>query len=170
MESYLKGCFSFCAEASKQGIISVMRLWNLDGIDAEGQNNENVKILSDMKRYFDGEWVDTRSGKRISDKIFLEYGERFEWPDKERINATSNGDTDFFCYGLRDQIGILCDGTVVPCCLDSEGSIPLGNLLELSFDEILKSDKAKRFYDSVSRRQAPHPLCETCGYAKRFKK
>ncbi len=170
MDQYLNDCFEFCDLASKKGIISVMRLWNLDGIGTEGKNAENDNILTQMKQYFDGEWVATRSGMRIADKVFLEYGERFDWPDGEQMNTLSDDGGDFFCYGLRDQIGILCDGSVVPCCLDSEGSILLGNLFESSLEDILNSEKAKRFYDAVSKRTAPHQLCRTCGYAKRFKK
>ncbi len=171
MEKYLNDCFDFCDKASQKGIISVMRLWNLDGEDTVGLNNENIYILAQMKQHFGNEWVTTRSGKRIADKVFLEYGERFDWPDPEQMEDEAlEDDTGYFCHGLRDQIGILWDGSVVPCCLDSEGSICLGNLLDSSLEEILTSEKAKRFYDCFTARKAPHPLCKTCGYAKRFKK
>ena len=65
--------------------------------------------------------------RKILDKMFLEYGERFAWPD---LNEETQGN-NVFCYGLRDHIGILCDGTVVPCCLDSEGTINLGNIFNI---------------------------------------
>lgn len=81
-----------------------------------------------------------------------------------------NEDTEIFCYGLRDQIGILVDGTVVPCCLDSEGNINLGNIFENSLGEILEDDRAKNIYDGFSRRCAVEDLCKRCGYAKRYKK
>ena len=171
MEKYLGECFEFCRKASQNGIICVMRLWNLDGEDTLGCNSENDNILAQMKQYFGDKWADTRSGKKVSDKIFLEYGERFDWPDPEMIKRYSTEDNEgYFCHGLRDQIGILWNGSVVPCCLDSEGSIVLGNLLESSLEEILESEKAKYFYDCFSARKAPHPLCKTCGYAKRFKR
>ena len=167
MDKYLDDCFSFAREAALKDIITVFRLWNLDGEMTVGQNELNDKILTQMKRFFGDGWVDTRSGKRICDKVFLEYGEKFEWPDVDGAELFSE-EEKFFCHGLRDQIGILCDGTVVPCCLDSEGNIPLGNIFESSYDDIMGSEKVKNFYDSVSARRCPSALCATCEYARRF--
>ena len=171
MDEYLSTCFEFCRRAAKKGIISVMRLWNLDGDDTIGENLNNPYILTQMRQYFNEEWVTTRSGMRISDKVFLEYGEKFEWPDPDKIDDVSDSDNArYFCHGLRDQIGILYNGDVVPCCLDGEGTIILGNILESTLEEILNSEKAKSFYNSFTACKAPHPLCKTCGYAKRFTK
>lgn len=166
---YLSDCFDFARRASEKGRICVMRLWNLDGEETVGQNDENAFILDQMKQKFPEPWINTRSGKRLCDKVFLEYGEKFEWPDPEASNDVED-DSDRFCHGLRDQIGILCDGTVVPCCLDSEGTVRLGNIFESTFEEILESPKARAFYDSFTKRKSPHPLCNKCGYAKRFSK
>ena len=63
---------------------------------------------------------------------------------------------------------MLCDGTVVPCCLDHEGDIPLGNLFETPLEEILASPRARAIYEGFSRRRAVEPLCRSCGYARRF--
>ena len=156
LESYLQGCFDFCAKAAAQGIIAVMRLWNIGGEDAL-----NRTILDAMHAAFPGEWVQTRSGYRLADKVFLEWGDRFEWPDPE-ADYVGNHHT---CYGLRDQIGVLCDGTVVPCCLDHEGDIRLGNLLEQELEAILASSKARGIYDGFSQGRALDPLCRRCGYA-----
>ena len=82
--------------------------------------------------------------------------------------SAEDGGGDLFCYGLRDQIGVLCDGTVVPCCLDHEGDIALGNLFQQSLEEILSSPRAQALYDGFSRREAVEPLCRRCGYARRF--
>lgn len=78
MEKYLLSCFDFCKKASERGIISVMRLWNLDGEETLGANTKNSEILSLMRQYFEEDWVKKRSGMRLSDKIFLEYGEKFD--------------------------------------------------------------------------------------------
>ena len=75
-----------------------------------------------------------------------------------------------FCYGLRDQIGVLWDGTVVPCCLDHEGDIALGNLLETPLEEILATPRAAALYEGFSQGIAVEPLCRSCGYARRFQK
>ena len=74
-----------------------------------------------------------------------------------------------FCYGLRDQIGVLCDGTVVPCCLDHEGDLALGNLFETELDAILDTPRAKAIYQGFQNKKAAEELCRKCGYARRFK-
>ena len=60
------------------------------------------------------------------------------------------------------------DGTVVPCCLDHEGDIPLGNLFEQELNEIMSTEKARSIFNGFSQRQATEPLCRRCGYARRF--
>ncbi len=60
------------------------------------------------------------------------------------------------------------DGTVVPCCLDHEGDIPLGNLFAQELDEIMSTEKARNIFNGFSQRQALEPLCRRCGYARRF--
>jgi hypothetical protein len=109
----------------------------------------NDKTLDILKSRLDGEWKWGSRGARIRHKLHLEYGDRFDWPDMEAENMGSR----VFCYGLRDQLGILWDGTVVPCCLDHEGDIALGNLFTQDMDEILNSPRAKAIYDGFTARQ-----------------
>ena len=101
---------------------------------------------------------------KIKDRVFINMAEKFEWPTLERDVISEK----MFCYGLRDHIAIQADGTVVPCCLDSEGKIPLGNVHETPLNEILESERAKNMYDGFSRRCAVEELCKRCGYAKRY--
>ena len=117
-----------------------------------------------LHRAFPGEWQPVREGFRLAERIFLEYGERFDWPEL----TAGEGGGEGFCYGLRDQFGVLCDGTVVPCCLDHEGDIPLGNLFAQSLEEILSSPRAQAIYEGFSGRRAVEELCRKCGYAHRF--
>ena len=73
-----------------------------------------------------------------------------------------------FCYGLRDHFGILCDGRVIPCCLDREGEITLGNVYETPVREILSSERAMAILHGFDNRVAVEELCQKCGYARRF--
>ena len=155
-KDYLKSCFEFAKTASESGIISVMRLWNIGGLETL-----NEEILSLMKEYFPNEWTKVQNGYKLKDKCFLEWGEKFDWPD-ENASVLSNTHT---CYGLRDQIGILCDGTVVPCCLDADGVIKLGNIFEESIDEILNKPRAVSLKRSFENRNIKEPLCQKCGFA-----
>ena len=91
----------------------------------------------------------------------------FEWPDSER---PENEEKVTFCYALRNQIGVLVDGTVVPCCLDHNGDIALGNLFDQPLDEILASTRARAIYDGFTRHEAVEPLCRRCGCATVMKK
>ena len=155
---YLADCFAFGSVTAGKKLV-VYRLWNNGGEDTQNQ-----EILDTMHRYFPVEWVQERHGVRIADRTYLEYGDKFDWPD---LSATE-GDSKVFCYGLRDQLGVLCDGTVVPCCLDHDGDLALGNLLEQDMEEILQSPRAKAIYEGFSNREAAEELCRKCGYARRF--
>lgn len=159
-EQYLDGCLDFGNQMGGKAIICY-RLWNQGGSD---QLNE--QILSKMHLAFPGEWVEEARGTRIADRTYLQYGDKFDWPD---LNAEDGGDR-VYCYGLKDQIGVLCDGTVVPCCLDHEGDIPLGNLFELSLEEILEAPRAAAIYEGFRCGYAVEALCRRCGYARRFGK
>ena len=155
LNQYLEQICSF-SKAAAPDIIIVLRLWNKGGKDAE-----NGKIESFLHNAFPGEWRQNRSGFALADKVFLEYGKNFDWPDKGCEEKTG----EYFCYGLRNQVGVLVDGTVVPCCLDADGTVALGNLFEQDLDEILASPRAKAIYDGFSMHTAVEELCKHCGYA-----
>lgn len=155
---YLRRCFAFGQAAEGKKLV-VFRLWNQGG-----ENLQNAAILEEMHNTFPSQWIPEPRGTRIGQRIYLEYGDKFDWPD---LTAADGGDA-VFCYGLRDQLGILCDGTVVPCCLDHEGDIALGNLFTQSLEDILKTERATAIYEGFRKKKAAEELCRRCGYAKRF--
>jgi len=157
-EEYLRHCFAFGQSAMGEKLV-VYRLWNHGGAD-----ERNTSILRAMEDVFPKPWTAERKGTRIGERVYLEYGDKFDWPD---LSAQDSSDK-VFCYGLRDQIGILCDGTVVPCCLDHEGDLALGNLFTASMEEILSAPRAKAIYTGFQCRHAAEELCRKCGYARRF--
>lgn len=159
LENYIGHCAEFAAKAGEKGKICVLRLWNKNGLDSL-----NPEIESILKTYFPENWTVSRQSLRIGEKVWLEPGEKFDWPDIEETGVNDR----LFCYALRDQIGVLCDGTVVPCCLDHEGDIALGNLFENDLDEILNSERALAIFNGFSERRTVEKLCKTCGYATRF--
>ena len=153
---YLDDCLSFGKAAEGKVVVSY-RLWNVGGADAL-----NGDILRTMEGYFPPPWREERLGPRIGHRVYLQYGDRFDWPDL----TAPDGGSRVSCYGLRDQLGVLCDGTVVPCCLDHEGDIPLGNLFEQALEEILSSPRAQTIINGFSRGCAAEELCRKCGYAR----
>lgn len=158
LKAYLENCVLYAKKAEGDKII-VFRLWN-EG----GENTLNKEILSFLKAHFPIPWKEQANGYKIGDKIFLEFGEKFEWPSVSRAKENRN----IFCYALRDQIGILADGSVVPCCLDSEGEITLGNIFETELEDIINSPRALDIYNGFSNRNINENLCKKCTFVRKF--
>lgn len=157
---YISDCIRFADEASAAGVLTVLRLWNR-GFDA----GRNINTLELLQEYFSGEeWTEGSRGSRIRPKLHLEYGERFEWPDMKKEDRGN----EVYCYGLKDHFAVLCDGRVIPCCLDREGEITLGNLFMQTPEEILSSHRAVCMKQGFQNRRATEELCRKCGYARRF--
>ncbi|MBP1744862.1 MAG: Fe-S oxidoreductase [Firmicutes bacterium] len=170
LDEYLDNALDFISEANeKSNVIISLRLWNMDSHEIKGSNKSNADILKKMEDrlkpgFSISEKLQDSYSFKLRDKVYLNMAEKFNWPDISKAAPDDN----VFCYGLRDHMGILVDGTAVPCCLDSEGNIPLGNVLETPLEDILASERAMNLYDGFSRRRASEELCKRCGYAKRF--
>lgn len=152
---FLDGCFRFGQVAAGKKLV-VFRLWNEGGAEAR-----NPEILEHLEHFFPKPWAQDRRGMRLGERIYLEYGDKFDWPD---LSAADGGDR-VFCYGLKDQIGVLWDGTVVPCCLDHEGDISLGNLFERDMSDILEGPRAEAICRGFEQGKAAEDLCRRCGFA-----
>ena len=164
---YIDSCIDFANRASEVGILVVLRLWNLSakGIEDADIADLNGEVLASLRvRFGDFESVSER-GARIKDKLHIELGKRFDWPD---MSADELGQR-VFCHGLGDHFGILSDGTVVPCCLDADGEMALGNIFESDVRGILKCKRAEAMREGFSQKLASEELCRRCGYARRFK-
>ena len=152
---YVEGCCSAC-QLLRQRIPVIFRLWN-GGVET----NRNGEVLALLERHFPRPWAPQRYGFRLADRVFLHYENRFTWPD---LSAPAT-EGRVFCRGLRDQLGILCDGTVVPCCLDHDGSIPLGNLFRQELEEVLSSPRTQTLARGLLDGSTQEPLCRRCGFA-----
>lgn len=159
-KAYINNCLNFADYASSKGVLVILRLWNKGG--DESRNDDTINLIHNK---FQEEWLYGKRGARIRDKLHLEYGEKFDWPD---MQANDMGEK-VFCYGLKDHFGILCDGRVVPCCLDREGIMTLGNIFNEPIKEILDSQKARNIVEGFREKRANEELCRKCGYARRFK-
>lgn len=168
-KNYLSEVLQFAKETvAKTPILIELRLWNLNGSSSD-EKRQNDEALSWIEKELSlkeplQEVVAKAKGVKISEQIYLSQSNLFQWPSLTNSNRTTEG----FCYGLRTQIAVLVDGTVVPCCLDSEGDIALGNLFRQSMEEVINSDRAQKIYDGFSRKYAVEPLCQSCGYRSRF--
>ena len=162
LTDYLEAVWDFAARASAAGIICALRLWNLGG--AEERNGEILSFLEDKLGAHPLSLPQPRRGSwRLGERLYLEQAEKFDWPDLEAAEQDTR-----FCLALRDQAAVLVDGTVVPCCLDHEGDIPLGNIFDTPMEEILAAPRARALYDGFSRGKPSEALCRRCGFARRF--
>ncbi len=164
LDAYLDPCLAFARSIPGTGKRCALRLWNL----GSGRETDvfNRSVLARLERDFPRPWKEDWQGTTLAPGVFLEWGERFDWPD---LSAPETGEGGF-CRGLRDHVGVLWDGTVTPCCLDHEGVVSLGNLYRETMEEILSSPRARRLYDGFSRQLAAEPLCRRCGYRLRFQR
>lgn len=169
-KEYIDNIIKFIKEVTeKTETICTLRLWNLD-TKYTAKNNMNIDIFKLLEREFElqcelKESLKEKNSYKLKQNVYLSMGEKFKWPSNEEEEMNERA----FCYGLRDHIGILVDGTVVPCCLDSNGNIPLGNILENSLEEILNCERARSIYDGFSQRKAVEELCRKCGFISRVR-
>lgn len=164
---YLKDLI-WCAKELRAytNILISYRFWNLGESNKESENDALLRILEeeyglDYKIQLTKE---NARGIQISEKVYINQDYEFEWPHMDKEEDSGKG----FCYALRTQAAILVDGTVVPCCLDQEGDISLGNIKYTTFSDIIHSERAVNLYHGFSNRQAVEELCRKCGYRRKF--
>lgn len=162
--AYLRGCTEFGRAASAAGKLVSYRLWNQDSETRAGQHTRNADILSALHEAFPDEWVKNTWGYRLAENVYINYNEIFDWPSVDGHDYGEKGR----CRALTNQLAVLCDGTVVPCCLDGEGQMALGNLLTQELSDILASPLARQIIDGFQAGRRVHPLCRTCGFISRF--
>lgn len=169
--TYLEKIFEFTEKAFQQrpDLYVNYRLWNLN--DPRGSLTDNTEMLQKIQQRFDFKDhldldVRFRKSLRIKNRLYLHYDTEFVWPDLEQKILGTEG----FCYGLSSHFGILVDGTVVPCCLDKEGKIPLGNVASEAILDILNNSQAQQILQGFKKRQLINPLCQRCNYIERFSK
>ena len=169
--AYLSRIFDYTEQAmvERPDLYINFRLWNL--LEARGTSSRNRDILSRISERFDlaiDETVDVRLKKSIHLKnlLYLHFDTEFVWPSVDLPVLGTKGT----CYGLSSHFGILVDGTVVPCCLDKEGAIPLGNIMNQDVVEILESPRSKALLEGFRKKKLVENLCQRCQYIERFTK
>ncbi len=162
-KEYLKDIFESVEEL--ENIIISYRLWNLKTIEENDINNE---IIKEIENHYKIENLKENLSKneflKIKENVFINQDIEFTWPDIKKENIIEQGK----CLALKEQIAILVDGTVVPCCLDNNGDIRLGNILEETLEEILNLDKSIEIKKNFENKIITCKLCKTCGFLKRL--
>lgn len=167
-ETYIKSVLNSSKEIlEKTEIIISYRLWNLENIE---KNSENYHILNALESAFNVENLKEIAKKvkfvKLAENAFLNQDLEFVWPSLENEIISEIGS----CWGLRNQAAILVNGDVVPCCLDGDGKILLGNIFKSDFSDIINSEYSKEFIKNFEENKIIHNLCKRCGFRGKFDK
>ncbi len=146
----------------------VYRIWSLKDLRF---NNNSLEIIDKLQRYYHLEdriidQIKKEKNIKIKDNIYLDKDDLFKWPNLEEEVISLSGT----CYGTRTHLGILVDGTVVPCCLDGNGIVKLGNIHETSFRDIISSKRFQKINSGMKTNSLVEELCQKCQYKIRFEK
>ena len=160
-EAFILEMLDFSLSAAKNTYIN-LRLWNEGSATSKNFNElclhkicEHFQIQPE-KLLLNGK--DT--GVKLADHIFFQPAPRFEWPDGENTLQTDNKT----CYALRDHIAILAEGTIIPCCLDADAGINLGNIFTDNLQEVMLSERVLRMKNGFTQGKITEKLCESCGF------
>ena len=145
-DKYLQNIFASVKELKKYSYINY-RLWQGD--------NEKIreKLSLEYKKEIKG------SGK-LDENVFLDTQKCFIWPSLDNDIYKETG----HCLGLTDHIAILVDGSIVPCCLDSNNDINLGNIYKDDLREVLNKDIVKEMKQGFKNNKRIQELCKHCGF------
>ena len=129
-------------------------------------NFKNQDVLKEIS-YFTNKLdttINLDETNKLMPRVFFSLDEEFKWP-----NLNDNYNTDKGRCQAINQLGILSDGTVIPCCLDKDGIINLGNIFNQSLDEILNSKRYQTFIKNFKNGIIVEELCKHCTFHNRFK-
>lgn len=160
-ESYLLPILN-CAEEMAFKTYVCLRLWNTSNKSSENFNRYCMDRITEKFKLSAVMFNENTNGNglKIADHIFLQRAPRFEWPDEHRTGSQTSKN----CYALRDHIAILVDGQVVPCCLDADAVMFLGNIFTDDLTQILQTPRALEIKKGFEQRKVVEPMCTTCGF------
>ncbi len=156
-DEYLSPILLFAGRSADRGVINVFKLWN-----GGAPNRYNDRFIQSICAYFGSAPAPHPHGYTVGERLYIDLADRFTWPDPNADETPPR-----FCMALRDHLGVLCDGTAVPCCLDADGALALGNLLTQSVEDVLNSPRALAIKQGFSEGRPAEELCRRCGFAKR---
>lgn len=170
-ENYLSYLEDFLIRAqTHKNLILSLRFWNYE-TEAQGFHQSiNTRVFELLERKLKppfqiADILKPGMGKLIAGNIYVNCDHLFHWPSIHNQKEETRG----YCYGLRNQIAILSDGTVVPCCLDAEGIINLGNIFATPLQDILNGRRAQEMHRGFTEKKAVEELCRKCDFKGRFK-
>lgn len=164
-DNYLEDIFNNIKYLSTKTTV-IYRLWTLKDNELDKKSTEIVDKIKDFYNLSTEtvERIKKEKNIKIKSTTYVDKDNEFEWPT---INSHKSCG---FCYALKTHIAILVDGTVVPCCLDSNGIINLGNIFDNSLEEIIDSEKYRKLKESFQKRKPIELLCQSCTFKEKLNK
>jgi len=172
LDEYLNPILDFIefAQNLKHEYFINLRIWNLD--DTKSAKEFNKAVFEKVNQRFDSNinidevYENRPKNIKVARKVFFNFDEYFNWPSLENDFVSDKG----FCYGLDSHFGILTSGEVVPCCLDQNACINLGNTNDSQLVDILNSKRVKDIQNGFKKGIVVEELCQKCDYRTRFDK
>jgi len=153
LEDYMKNIFDAVDNLKEYTYIS-FRFW------LKNEYSKEIIEIINKKYNVNLDINNLKNNTTITNNIFISINEEFIWPDLNNNYYNETGT----CYALKDHIGILVDGTIVPCCLDSKGIINLGNIFKDELSDIIKSDRYINMLNGFKNNKKVECLCKKCKY------
>lgn len=155
LKTYLDNIFNSINNLVENDTYISLRLWI--------KNKYNEEIINYINKRYNLEINYNVENYKINDYIFINNFHEFIWPDLSNNYYCEEGT----CYGLIDHIGILSDGTIVPCCLDTKGNINLGNIYKDSIDNILNTSRILNMINGFKNNTKCEELCKHCKFIEK---
>lgn len=131
-----------------------LRLWT------KSKYSESILEMIN-KRYNTNLKINTlKNNTTITKNIFISINKEFIWPDLNNSYYNEIGT----CYALTNHIGILVDGTIIPCCLDSKGIINLGNIYKDDLNDVINSKRYQTMLNGFKNNKKCEELCKKCKF------
>jgi radical SAM protein with 4Fe4S-binding SPASM domain len=168
-KTYFAKILQFCATAEVQrpDLYINFRFWNLQ--PNESQNETNEFFLTTLEKTY-GVEINRRvdpafnKSKKVKGRLYLHFDSRFKWPNKKDDILQTQGT----CWGARSQLAIHANGQVVPCCLDKEADVSLGDLNTESFNQVLQGNAYLSVKEGFENNELRADLCRRCSFRQRF--
>jgi radical SAM protein with 4Fe4S-binding SPASM domain len=160
MDDYLE-VINRNVEKLKEKIV-ILRYWILKDNKLD---EKSTKIVENLKEHYKlspdiVQKLEKEKHVKLRDNLYVDKAIEFVWPSLDNDYYNENGS----CRGTRDHIGILVDGTVIPCCLDSEGIINLGNIYKSDLNDIINSAIFMEMKKGFLNNKKICELCKKCNF------
>lgn len=151
LDEYLTNVLNSTDELSKNDTIITFRMWT--------RSKHKDAIIKKLNEHFNTR-IDGEYSTKLKDHVYYEVEHEFIWPNLNNNYYNENGS----CYGTRSHIGVLVSGDIVPCCLDNNGTINLGNIYKNELSDIINGQKFKNMKKGFLENKKLEELCKHCNF------